>query len=38
VFSVEAAQRLYNKDPMPTELELRESLQAAAEDDAEEKT
>jgi hypothetical protein len=36
VFSVRAAPRLYNEDSRPVELELRESLKTAAEDDGEE--
>jgi hypothetical protein len=37
VFSVGAAPRLYNEDPWPVEMELRESFQVAVEDDGEEK-
>jgi hypothetical protein len=33
VFSVGSAPRLYNEDPRPAELELRESLEIAVEDD-----
>jgi hypothetical protein len=32
-FSVESAPRLYNVDPRPAEIELRESLEMAVEDD-----
>jgi hypothetical protein len=33
VFSVGAEGRLYNEDPKPAEIELRESLKTAVEDD-----
>jgi hypothetical protein len=33
MFSVGAAQRLYNEVPRPAELELWESLEMAVEDD-----
>jgi hypothetical protein len=33
VFSVWSATRLYNEDPRPAELELRESLETADGDD-----
>jgi hypothetical protein len=33
VFSVGSAPRLYNEDPTPAEIELRQSLEAAVEDD-----
>jgi hypothetical protein len=33
VFSVGAYPRIYNEDPRPAEIELRESLEAAVEDD-----
>jgi hypothetical protein len=33
VFSVGSDLRLYNEDPRPTELELRESLETPVEDD-----
>jgi hypothetical protein len=33
VFSVGSTPRLYNEDPKPAEIELRESLETAVEDD-----
>jgi hypothetical protein len=33
VFSVESAPRLYNEDPRLGEIELRDPLEAAVEDD-----
>jgi hypothetical protein len=33
VFSVGSVPRLYNEDPRPAELELRESLETAIEDE-----
>jgi hypothetical protein len=36
VFSVGSAPRLYNEDPRPAEIELRESPEIAVEDDSEE--
>jgi hypothetical protein len=33
VFSVGADPRLYNEDPRPAEIKLRESLETAIEDD-----
>jgi hypothetical protein len=33
VFSVGSSPRLHNEDPRPAEIELRESLEMAAEDD-----
>jgi hypothetical protein len=36
VFSVGSALKLYNEDPRPAELELRESPEMAVEDDLEE--
>jgi hypothetical protein len=33
VFSVVSDPRLYNEDPRPAELELRESLETEVEDD-----
>jgi hypothetical protein len=38
VFSVGTTPRLYNEDLKPEELECRESLEMAVEDDGEEKT
>jgi hypothetical protein len=38
VFSVGSDPRLYNEDPRPTELELREYPETAVEDDGEEMT
>jgi hypothetical protein len=33
VFSVGSAPRLYNEDPRPAEIELRDPLETAVEDD-----
>jgi hypothetical protein len=33
VFSVGSAPRLYNEDPRPAEIELRESLETRVDDD-----
>jgi hypothetical protein len=33
VLSVGAYRRLYNEEPSPAEIDLRESLEAAVEDD-----
>jgi hypothetical protein len=33
VFSLGSAPRLYNENPRPAEIEMRESLEAAVEDD-----
>jgi hypothetical protein len=33
VFSVGSAPKLYNEDPSPAEIELRESREMAVEDD-----
>jgi hypothetical protein len=37
VFSVGSTSRLYNEDPKPAEIKLRESLDMAVEDDGEER-